>query len=71
MAALIVAVTVLTNLPPANSPSYAATAPAPPPAGGPATLDLEGGGKLALWPGTAGRNLVAVAHQRPPQAVPA
>ena len=60
MAVLIGAVTVLTNVPPANSPGYAATGVAPPPAGGPATVDLEGGGQLSLWPGTAGRNLVAV-----------
>ncbi len=60
MAVLIGAVTVLTNVPPANSPGYAATGAAPPPAGGPATVDLEGGGRLSLWPGTAGPNLVAV-----------
>ena len=69
MAALIVAVTVLTNLPPANSPSYAATSAAPPPAGGPATLDLEGGGKLSLWPGTAGPNLVAVRTNGHPKRI--
>ncbi len=60
MAALVVAVTVLTNLPPANVPAYSATASAPPPAGGPATLALEGGGRLSIWPGTAGVNMVSV-----------
>ena len=47
----------------------AATASAPPPAGGPANLELEGGGKLALWPGTAGRNLVAVRTTGHPKQV--
>ena len=62
MALLIVAVTILTNEPPANAPAYTGAGAAPPPAGGPANVELEGAAhsKLSIWPGTAGPNLVAV-----------
>ncbi len=69
LAGVVAAVALLTNLPPANTPSYSLSAPAPP-AGGAAVLNLGGGGRLWLWPGAAGPNNVAVrlASSRAPAA---
>src|SRR6185312_4842958 len=43
-------------LPPANTPGVGSAASAP--AGGPVSLRLAGGARLALWPGFAGTNAV-------------
>jgi copper transport protein len=59
---VIAAVALLTDLPPANTPLYAAQ-PAPratPPAGGVTRVALTGRGRLTVWPGRAGPNAVAV-----------
>ena len=53
---VLAAVTVLTDLPPANTPPLAEAAPA----GGAEVIPLAGGGRLAVWPGRAGENWVAV-----------
>ena len=55
---LLGVVSLLTDLPPANTPGLAAGAPARAPAGGPVSLRLGGAARLALWPGFAGRNMV-------------
>jgi copper transport protein len=60
MAGLLGAVTLLTNLPPANLPSVPSFASAAPAPGKPNQLALAGGVRLDLWPGTAGPNWVAV-----------
>ncbi len=56
--AVLAVVSLLTDLPPANTPGLGSAAPAP--AGGPVGLRLAGGVRLALWPGLAGRNVVDV-----------
>jgi copper transport protein len=53
---VLAAVSLLTDLPPANTPGIGSAAAAP--AGGPVSLRLAGGARLALWPGLAGRNAV-------------
>ncbi len=58
LAVVIGVVALLTDLPPANTPGPAAAAPARTAAGGPVSLRLGGGGRLALWPGFTGRNVV-------------
>jgi copper transport protein len=55
---VLAAVSLLTDLPPANTPGIGSAAAAP--AGGPVSLRLAGGARLALWPGVAGRNAVDV-----------
>ena len=60
MAALMAAVALLTNLPPANLPSVPSFASAAPAPGKPNHLALASGVTLDLWPGTAGPNWVAV-----------
>jgi copper transport protein len=60
MAGLLGAVTLLTNLPPANLPSVPSFASAAPAPGKPNHLALADGVSLDLWPGTAGPNWVAV-----------
>jgi copper transport protein len=59
LGAVLAAVTVLTNLRPANTPSFASAASAP--AGGPAMIRVAAGARLAVWPGRAGRNWVFLA----------
>ncbi len=54
--AVLAVVSLLTDLPPANTPAVGSAAPAP--VGGPVSLRLAGGVRLALWPGLAGRNAV-------------
>jgi copper transport protein len=54
--AVLAVVSLLTDLPPANTPGLGSAAPVP--AGGPVTLRLAAGARLALWPGAAGRNAV-------------
>ncbi|MGN6377703.1 MAG: copper resistance CopC/CopD family protein [Gaiellales bacterium] len=54
---VLAAVAVLTNLPPANTPLLAVAAG---PAGGPAVVPLAGDARLAVWPGRAGPNWIAV-----------
>jgi copper transport protein len=56
--AVLAAVSLLTDLPPANTPGVGSAAAAP--AGGPLSLRLTGGARLALWPGRAGPNAVDV-----------
>jgi copper transport protein len=56
--AVLAVVALLTDLPPANTPGVGTGAPAP--AGGPVSLRLAGGARLALWPGLAGRNALDV-----------
>ena len=57
MVAVLAVVSLLTDLPPANTPGVGSAAPAP---GGPVSLRLTGGARLALWPGFAGTNAVDV-----------
>ena len=60
--AVIAAVSLLTDLPPANTPLFAPQrAAARAQAGGIARIALAGGGRLTVWPGRAGRNAVAIA----------
>ena len=56
MAAVLAVVSLLTDLPPANTPGVGSAARAP--AGGTVSLRLSGGARLALWPGFAGTNAV-------------
>ncbi len=56
MMAVLAVVSLLTDLPPANTPGVGSAAPAP--AGGPVSLRLADGSRLALWPGFAGANAV-------------
>ena len=58
LAGVIAVVAVLTDLQPANAPGFAQAAV--PPAGGPARIALAGNGRLAVWPGRAGANVLAV-----------
>jgi copper transport protein len=59
LAGVLAAVSLLTDLQPANTPSFA-NAVATPPAGGPVFVDLAKDARLALWPGHAGPNVIAV-----------
>ena len=59
LAGVLGAVSLLTDLPPANAPGLAAAAPAGP-RGGPAQLTLARGVRLAVWPGRAGANFAAL-----------
>ena len=59
LAGVLAAVSLLTDLQPANAPGFAAAA-ATAPAGGPALIPLSRGAQLALWPGLAGPNVIAV-----------
>jgi copper transport protein len=56
--AVLAAVSLLTDLPPANTPGVGSAAAAAP--GGPVSLRLGHGAQLALWPGQAGRNAIDV-----------
>jgi putative copper export protein len=58
LVAVLAVVSLLTDLPPANTPGVGSAAPAP--VGGPVSLQLAAGARLALWPGVAGRNAVRV-----------
>jgi copper transport protein len=58
LAGVLAAVSLLTDLQPANTPGFAAVAAAPP--GGPVLARLSPHTRLALWPGVAGPNVVAV-----------
>ena len=58
LAAVLAAVSLLTDLQPANTPGFAAVAAAPP--GGPVLVRLSPHARLALWPGVAGPNVIAV-----------
>jgi copper transport protein len=59
LAGVLAAVSVLTDLQPANTPGFAAAASSAP-TGGPALIRLTRGARLALWPGLAGPNVIAV-----------
>jgi copper transport protein len=59
LAGVLAAVSLLTDLQPANTPSFASAA-ATTPAGGPTLVNLAGNARLALWPGFAGPNVIAV-----------
>ena len=59
LAGVLAAVSLLTDLQPANAPGFAAAA-ATAPAGGPALIPLSRGAQLALWPGVSGPNVIAV-----------
>jgi copper transport protein len=59
LAGVLAAVSVLTDLQPANTPSFASAA-ATAPAGGPVLVSLSKNARLALWPGYAGPNVIAV-----------
>ncbi len=58
MMGVLAVVSLLTDLAPANTPGLGSAAPAP--AGGPVSLQLAGGARVAFWPGLAGRNAVDV-----------
>jgi copper transport protein len=62
MTALVAAVALLTNLPPGKLSVGSATAAGsvPAPAGGPARIRFQGNSTLAIWPGTAGTNALAL-----------
>ena len=55
---LLAVVSLLTDLPPANTPGLASAAPRQTAAGGPVSLRLGRVARLALWPGYAGRNAI-------------
>ena len=59
LAAVLAAVSLLTDLQPANTPGFA-NAAATAPSGGPALVSLAKHARLALWPGYAGPNVIAV-----------
>jgi copper transport protein len=59
LAGVLAVVALLTDLPPANTPGFAAGRPAST-AGGPVHLRLAAGAALALWPGYAGVNVIDV-----------
>jgi copper transport protein len=63
LAGIIAAVSLLTDLQPANTPSFANAAAAAP-AGGPTLVKLARNTRLALWPGVAGPNVIAVRAAR-------
>jgi copper transport protein len=56
LGALLAVVSLLTDLPPANTPGFAAAPQVR--SGGPVSLPLGRTGRFALWPGYAGRNVV-------------
>ena len=58
LGALLAVVSLLTDLPPANTPGFATAAPTQARTGGPVSLPLGRTGRFALWPGYAGRNVV-------------
>jgi len=58
LAGVLAAVSLLTDLQPANTPGFASAAAAP--AGGPTLVSLSKNARLALWPGFAGPNVIAV-----------
>ena len=60
LAAVLAAVSLLTDLPPANTPGFATAAARQVRPGGPVSLPLGRTGRFALWPGYAGRNVVDV-----------
>ncbi|HEY7258099.1 MAG TPA: copper resistance protein CopC [Gaiellales bacterium] len=71
LAGVLAAVALLTDLQPANTPGFANPAPAVP-AGGPVLVGLSKTARLALWPGVAGPNVIAVTARgrpRPTQAL--
>jgi copper transport protein len=55
---LLAVVSLLTDLPPANTPGFEAVAAQRVRPGGPVSLPLGETGRFALWPGYAGRNVV-------------
>ena len=55
---LLAVVSLLTDLPPANSPGLTTAAARPAVAGGPLSVRLGRAARLALWPGYAGRNAI-------------
>ena len=59
LAGVLAAVSLLTDLQPADTPGFAALAATAPP-GGPALVRLSPQARLALWPGVAGPNVLAV-----------
>jgi copper transport protein len=59
LAGVLAAVSVLTDLQPANTPGFV-NAAASAPAGGPTLADLSKNARLAVWPGYAGSNVIAV-----------
>ncbi len=59
LAGVLAAVSLLTDLQPANTPGFASAAAAAP-AGGPTLVALAENARLAVWPGCAGPNVVAV-----------
>jgi putative copper export protein len=70
LAGVLAAVALLTDLQPANTPGFANAAPAVP-AGGPALVDLSKTARLALWPGVAGSNVIAVTAPGKPASMQA
>jgi copper transport protein len=58
LGALLAVVSLLTDLPPANTPGFAGAATQRVRTGGPVSLPLGRTGRFALWPGYAGRNVV-------------
>ena len=58
LAAVLAVVSLLTDLPPANTPGFAGAAAQQVRPGGPVSLPLGKTGRFALWPGYAGRNVV-------------
>ncbi|MEP6642312.1 MAG: copper resistance protein CopC [Gaiellales bacterium] len=58
LGALLAVVSLLTDLPPANTPGFAGAAAPRVRAGGPVSVPLGKTGRFALWPGYAGRNVV-------------
>jgi hypothetical protein len=58
LGAVLAVVSLLTDLPPANTPGFATAAPPQARAGGPVRLPLGRTGRFVLWPGYAGRNVV-------------
>ena len=69
MAGLLAAVSVLTNLQPANAPSLASAESSSPQGGTQAVQDRAGRLVLAVWPGTAGPNWFAT-RTSPGSALP-
>jgi putative copper export protein len=63
LAGVLAAVSLLTDLQPANTPSFANAAAAVP-TGGPTLVQLSRNARLALWPGFAGPNVIAVQTRR-------
>ena len=70
LAGVLAAVALLTDLQPANTPGFANPAPAVP-QGGPALVTLSKTARLALWPGVAGPNVIAVTAPSGPRSMQA